>query len=279
MGRSSGRETGSRWCRRRPGGRCGAPWTTPPGSRRAGCGRCWADWGCARAGTWSPACHLTPGITSTGAPPPPRNRAYHGGHVARQAEQVERFVEKLVVARLSRPNGRPSRTRSCTAPGCPPTVRKTRPSAGSPSGTAMITFISPRCWPARTAANPACPGNGTRSAPPASPPSSATGCAPPHPPTAPLPAVRAARRTRRPPAVAWRRPRGSRCGGRSPPLRRQRAARASSSPAWTRPGCWCASGSASATPVRSPGTRSPCPATPPRTADRSGTAAGNSRRT
>ncbi len=78
--------------------------------------------------------------------------------------------------------------------------------------------------------------------------------------------------------MAWRRPRGSRCGGRSPPLRRQRAARASSSPAWTRPGCWCVSGSASRARVRSPGTRSPCPATPPRTADRSGTAAGNSRR-
>ena len=48
--------------------------------------------------------------------------------------------------------------------------------------------------------------------------------------------------------MAWRRPRGSRCGGRSPPLRRQRAASTSSSPAWTRPGCWCASGSASQSP-------------------------------
>ena len=145
-------------------------------------------------------------------------------------------------------NGPPSRTRSCTAPGCLPTVRKTRPSAGSPSGTAMITSISSRCWPARTAASPACPGSGTRSAPPAWPPSSGTGCAPPRPPTTPRPAVRAVRRTRRPPAVAWRKHPGSRCGGRSPPLRRQRAASTSSSPAWTRPGCWCASGSASSNP-------------------------------
>jgi site-specific DNA recombinase len=36
--------------------------------------------------------------------PATRNRAYHGGHVARQAEPVEMFVEKLVVARLSRPD-------------------------------------------------------------------------------------------------------------------------------------------------------------------------------
>ena len=34
--------------------------------------------------------------------PATRNRAYHGGHVARQAEPVETFIEKLVVARLSR---------------------------------------------------------------------------------------------------------------------------------------------------------------------------------
>ena len=74
-------------------------------------------------------------------------------------------------------NGPPSRTRSCTAPGCRPTVRKTRPSAGSPSGTATITSTWLPCWPARTAASPACPGNGTRSAPPAWPPSSGTGCA------------------------------------------------------------------------------------------------------
>ncbi len=145
-------------------------------------------------------------------------------------------------------NGRPSRTRSCTAPGCPPAVRKTRPSAGSPSGTAMITSIWLRCWPARTAASPACPGNGTRSAPPAWPPSSGTGCAPPHPPTAPRPAVRPVPRTRRPPAVAWTKHPGSRCGGRSPPLPPRPGASTSSSPAWTRPGCWCASGSASRNP-------------------------------
>ena len=36
--------------------------------------------------------------------PATRNRAYAGGHVARQAEPVETFVEKLVVARLSRPD-------------------------------------------------------------------------------------------------------------------------------------------------------------------------------
>jgi hypothetical protein len=36
--------------------------------------------------------------------PATRNRAYRGGHVARQAEPVEAFVEKLVVARLSRPD-------------------------------------------------------------------------------------------------------------------------------------------------------------------------------
>ena len=171
-------------------------------------------------------------------------------------------------------NGRPSRTRSCTAPGWLPTVRKTRPSAGSQYGTAMTTFTSSRCWPARTAANPACPGNDTRSAPPASPPSNATGCAPPRPPTTPPPAVRPVRRTRRPPAAAWTKHPGSPSGGRSPPLRRQRAASTSSSPAWTRPGCWCVNGSASRARVRSPGTRSPCPATPPRTAAPSGTAAG-----
>ena len=34
--------------------------------------------------------------------PATRNRAYHGGHVARQAGPVEEFIEKLVVARLSR---------------------------------------------------------------------------------------------------------------------------------------------------------------------------------
>jgi site-specific DNA recombinase len=36
--------------------------------------------------------------------PATRNRAHHGGHVARQAEPVETFIEKLVVARLSRPD-------------------------------------------------------------------------------------------------------------------------------------------------------------------------------
>ena len=41
----------------------------------------------------------------------------------------------------------------------------------------MTTSTSWRCWPARTAASPACPGNGTRSARPAWPPSNATGCA------------------------------------------------------------------------------------------------------
>ncbi len=36
--------------------------------------------------------------------PATRNRAYHGGHVARQAGPVEEFIEKLVAARLSRPD-------------------------------------------------------------------------------------------------------------------------------------------------------------------------------
>jgi hypothetical protein len=36
--------------------------------------------------------------------PATRNRAYRGGHVARQAGPVETFIEKLVVARLSRPD-------------------------------------------------------------------------------------------------------------------------------------------------------------------------------
>ena len=70
-GRSSARGTGSRSFRRRPGGRCTASWKTPPASRRAGCGPCWAGWRCARAATWSPACRPIPGITSTGAPRPP----------------------------------------------------------------------------------------------------------------------------------------------------------------------------------------------------------------
>jgi DNA invertase Pin-like site-specific DNA recombinase len=36
--------------------------------------------------------------------PATRNRAYPGGHVARQAGPVEEFIDKLVVARLSRPD-------------------------------------------------------------------------------------------------------------------------------------------------------------------------------
>ena len=40
---------------------------------------------------------------------------------------------------------------------------------------------------------------------------------------------------------------GSRCGDRSPPPPPPRTASRSSSPAWTRPGCWCARGSASRT--------------------------------
>ena len=36
--------------------------------------------------------------------PATRNRSYPGGHVARQAGPVEMFIEKLVVARLSRPD-------------------------------------------------------------------------------------------------------------------------------------------------------------------------------
>ena len=36
--------------------------------------------------------------------PSTRNRAYRGGHVARQAAPVEEFIEKLVIARLSRPD-------------------------------------------------------------------------------------------------------------------------------------------------------------------------------
>ena len=36
--------------------------------------------------------------------PATRNRAYPGGHVARQAGPVEEFIEKLVIARLSRPD-------------------------------------------------------------------------------------------------------------------------------------------------------------------------------
>ena len=175
-------------------------------------------------------------------------------------------------------SGPPSRTKSCTVPGCLLTARKTRPCAGSLSGTAMTISTWSPCWPARTAASPACPGNGTRSAPPAWPPSNGTGCAPPRPPTAPRPADRPARRTRRPPAAAWTKPPGSRCGGRSPPPPHPRTASRSSSPAWTRPAFWCGRGSASRTPARSPVTRSRCPATPPRTAARSGTAAGNSPR-
>jgi site-specific DNA recombinase len=36
--------------------------------------------------------------------PPGRDRAWTGGHVARQAAPVEEFIEKLVIARLSRPD-------------------------------------------------------------------------------------------------------------------------------------------------------------------------------
>ncbi len=62
-------------------------------------------------------------------------------------------------------------------------------------------------------------------------------------------------------------------------LRRQvvtTAASKSSSPASTNPASWCARGSASRPPARSPDTRSRYPATPPQTAALSGTAAGNS---
>jgi hypothetical protein len=50
----------------------------------------------------------------------------------------------------------------------------------------------------------------------------------------------------------------------------------SSSPASMRPASWYGRGSASRTPARSPGTRPRYPATPPKTAAPSGTAAGNS---
>jgi hypothetical protein len=62
--------------------------------------------------------------------------------------------------------------------------------------------------------SPACPGNGTRSAPRAWLPSSATGCAPPRPPTTPRPAARPAPRTRRRPAAAWTKLPGSPCAVR-----------------------------------------------------------------
>ena len=54
------------------------------------------------------------------------------------------------------------------------------------------------------------------------------------------------------------------------------ASERSSSPAWPGPGCWPASGSALEIPARSPGTRSRCPATRPRTAGRCGTGAASS---
>jgi len=46
-----------------------------------------------------------------------------------------------------------------------------RPAEDTPYGRSLTTSTWWRCWPARTAASPACRGNGTRSAPPASPPS------------------------------------------------------------------------------------------------------------
>jgi hypothetical protein len=52
------------------------------GKRFTGCAgsrRCWAGWLCARAGTWSPACQVTPAITFTGAPRPPATGPITGG--------------------------------------------------------------------------------------------------------------------------------------------------------------------------------------------------------
>ena len=72
------RAVGAAGAARRRGGRCAASWKIPPASRRAGCGRCWAGWRCARAGTWSPGCRPIPGTASTAALEPTRDRVLAG---------------------------------------------------------------------------------------------------------------------------------------------------------------------------------------------------------
>ena len=95
------------------------------------------------------------------------------------------------------------------------------PSAGWRSGTAMTISTWSRCWPGRTGAAPGSATSGTGSGMPAWPPSSGTGCGRPRPVTGRLPAARRGPNRRRRPGAAWRKRRGSRCGGRSaPPPRR-----------------------------------------------------------
>jgi hypothetical protein len=67
----------------------------------------------------------------------------------------------------------------------------------------------------------------------------------------------------------------SRCNATSTPPQEQ-AANRSSSPSWRRPECSSANDPAPEIPAWSPGTRWPCPATPPATAARCGTAAARS---
>ena len=60
--------------------------------------------------------------------PPTRNRAWKGGHVARQAAPVEDFITSLVTGRLSRPDA----ADLVTVPGGGPDVGALRAEAAAP---------------------------------------------------------------------------------------------------------------------------------------------------
>jgi hypothetical protein len=142
----------------------------------------------------------------------------------------------------------------------------------------MITFISSRCWPARTAASPACPGNGTRSGAARLAAEQRCGLRS----TAPADRTAAHCPARAENEKAARR--GLDEAARIT-LRRQvtTAAAAGSQGEFfhrlDQAGLLVRKGFSTQNPARSPGTRSRSPATPPQTAALSGTAAGNSQQT
>ncbi len=81
---------------------------------------------------------------------------------------------------------------------------------------------------------------------------------------------------RKPAGVMQRKLPALRSAARSAPRQQARPANLSSSPAWSKLGCWSAKGSAHAFLPRSRAMPSPCPATPPGPARRCGSAAVSS---